>query len=118
MSRRKVWTLAALGGAALAWRLATRPSLPLRPAHVTETEEEFRRASTRVIILGAGFAGLAAALSLDRRIRDRSDVSVLVVDHDNSMRFDPLMWLVADRRAEPVRLPVPLPAFHPRPPLP
>src|SRR3982751_4995654 len=52
----------------------------------------FRRRSTRpqVVIVGAGFGGLAAA----RRLRDAS-VDLIVVDRHNFHTFQPLLYQVA-----------------------
>lgn len=45
----------------------------------------------RVLILGAGFDGLAAALDLDRCLRGRNAVSVLVVERDSTLLFTLLL---------------------------
>jgi NADH dehydrogenase len=48
--------------------------------------------SPRVIVIGAGFGGLAAAKALGR---DRAPVDVLVVDRENHHLFQPLLYQVA-----------------------
>lgn len=80
--------------------------------HRSETEAEYRTAATRVLILGGGFGGMAAALALDRRLKDRPGTSVLVVDRDNDLLYTPLLWTVADGRANPNAVVVPIRAFQ------
>jgi NADH dehydrogenase len=103
-------TLTTLGATliGLAWRAARQRQAPSRPAHVSESEEEFRHARQRVVILGAGFGGLATAMALDRELRDEDGVSVLVVDRNNGSLFNPLLWTVADGRASPTDVVVPI----------
>ena len=40
-----------------------------RLEHACQTEASYRSAGTRILILGAGFGGLAAALKLDQQER-------------------------------------------------
>jgi NADH dehydrogenase len=107
-------TLAAVGAVvvALRWRAARRPPAPPRPIHVSESEQAFLNAGTRVVILGAGFGGLAAALTLDHLLGGQRDVSVLVIDRDNSSLFTPLLWTVADGRADAADVVVPIREFQ------
>jgi NADH dehydrogenase len=93
-------------------RLARRAAGPPRLGHLSESEQQFLGSRTRVVILGGGFGGLAAALSLDRRIGDQSDVSVLLIDRDNSSLFTPILWTVADGRANPGDVVVPIRDFQ------
>jgi len=55
---------------------------------------------------------MAAALRLDDKIGERSDTSVLVVDRDSALLFTPLLWTVADGRANPNDVVVPIRAFQ------
>ncbi len=104
---------AVLGGAAvLARRLASGGDSDDRARHVSQTPEEYRGARHRVLILGAGFGGVSAALELDRRLSAADDASVLVVDRDNSMLFTPLLWTVADGRSNPNDVVVPIRNFQ------
>jgi NADH dehydrogenase len=107
-------TLTSLGATliGLAWRAARHPHAPPRPTHVSESEEAFLRARRRVVVLGAGFGGLAAAITLDRELRDQNDVSVLLIDRNNSSLFNPLLWTVADGRADPTDVVVPIRDFQ------
>lgn len=80
--------------------------------HRSETGDDYRAASTRILILGGGFGGVAAALELDRRLAGRPGTSVLVVDRDNDLLLTPLLWTVADGRASPNAVVVPIRAFQ------
>lgn len=115
--RRQLATGAAiLGGAAVVrWAFArTRPGRDARVPHARQTEQAYRAAEHRVLILGAGFGGLTTALELDRQLRraGRKDVSTLVVDRDNAQVFAPLLWLVANGRANPSNVVVPVRALQ------
>lgn len=50
-----------------------------------------RNASTRIVIVGAGFAGAYCAQSLERRLRRRRDVEIVLVDRQNFFAFTPLL---------------------------
>jgi NADH:ubiquinone reductase (H+-translocating) len=52
------------------------------------------------------------ALRLDDLLGDRPDVSTLVVDRDSALLFTPLLWTVADGRANPNDVVVPVRAFQ------
>jgi len=80
--------------------------------HRSESGDAYRAAATRILILGGGFGGTAAALELDKRLGDPPGTSVLVVDRDNDLLFTPLLWTVADGRANPHDVVVPLRAFQ------
>ena len=92
--RRTRWALlgaAALGGAAaLAVRRALRAAPPSRGA-------------PRVVIVGAGFAGLAAARALAGR-----DVRVTVIDRRNHHLFQPLLYQVATAALSPADISAPI----------
>ena len=49
--------------------------------------------STRVVILGAGFGGISAALAFDRRAGIGLDVTL--IDQNNSFLFTPMLAEVA-----------------------
>jgi NADH:ubiquinone reductase (H+-translocating) len=57
----------------------------------------------RVVILGAGFAGLAVARSLEN-----TDYDVWLIDRHNYHQFQPLMYQVATARLEPSSISFPL----------
>jgi NADH dehydrogenase len=104
--------LAALGGGlALARRLASNGP-DHGPAHHSQTEAAYLHAEHRVLILGASFGGLQTALALDQRLPAGHNTSILVVNQDNDMLFTPLLWTVADGRANPSDVLVPIRAFQ------
>ncbi len=57
----------------------------------------------RVVILGAGFAGLELAQKLEN-----TDYDVLLIDKNNYHQFQPLMYQVASARLEPASISFPL----------
>lgn len=104
---------AAAIGAALVGRQLRRSGVHRhRSEHVSQTEESYRSAGTRILILGAGFGGLATALKLDQQLRPADDISVLVVDRNNDLLFTPLLWTVANGRTSPNNVVVPIRDFQ------
>jgi NADH dehydrogenase len=55
----------------------------------------------RIVVLGAGFAGMEAVRVLERRLRHRTDVEILVVSDRNYLLFTPLLPQVASSMVEP-----------------
>ena len=98
----------------MALRRLVPPVPSVVASHGSERVRDYEAAAHRVLILGAGFGGLATALELDRRLDRRDDVSVLVVDRDSAMLFFPLLWTVADGRADPSDVVVPVRDFQRR----
>ncbi len=80
--------------------------------HRSETEADYLKATTRILILGAGFGGLATALNLDKHLDPTQNVSVLVIDRNNYSFFHPLSWTVAAGRTSPGSIVVPIRAFQ------
>jgi NADH dehydrogenase len=82
--------------------------------HLSQTKAEYLAAKHRVLVLGAGFGGMSAALNLDRELKRAkvSDSSVLVVDSKNYFLFYPLLWTVASGRTSPGNVVVPNRAFQ------
>lgn len=117
-----IWAVAggaaALGGLTyLGWRLSRAPrhgALPQRlpGAHVSETAAQYARGAHRILILGSGFGGLTTARELDRKLPANDSTSVLAIDRSNSLLFTPLLWTVADGRAAPNSVVVPVRAFQ------
>ncbi len=100
-------------GAALVGGLRRRSRVDKhRLAHESQTEASYRSASTRILILGAGFGGLATALKLDQRLKHAGDSSVLVVNRDNDLLFSPLLWTAANGRTNPNNVVVPIRDFQ------
>ncbi len=86
-----------------------------RLQHASETAQAYQQARLRVLILGAGFGGLATALKLDQKLKelkDTDDASILVVDRNNDSLFTPLLWTVANGRANVDDVVVPIRAFQ------
>lgn len=110
---RQYLALATMAGAALAARRLRRLYVEKhRAEHLSQTEVSYRNARTRILILGAGFGGLATALKLDQQLSPSDDVSVLAVDRDNDLLFTPLLWTVANGRTSPNNAVVPIRAFQ------
>lgn len=102
MLRRLVLSGAALGAGLAIWRaVGARWRAREQLLHVSESETAYLQARTRILILGGGFGGLQVARELDMHLGADEDLSVLVVDEDNSLLFTPLLWTVADGRSDP-----------------
>jgi NADH:ubiquinone reductase (H+-translocating) len=56
---------------------------------------------TRIVVLGGGFGGLEAIRVLDKRLRRRPDVELLLVSDKNYVLFTPLLPQVASSLVEP-----------------
>jgi NADH dehydrogenase len=52
-------------------------------------------ATRRILILGGGFGGVYTTLELERRLRQRDDVEVLLVSRENFFTFTPMLHEVA-----------------------
>src|ERR1700731_2632654 len=105
-------TAIAVGVALIRRRLRRSGMDRLQTEHVSETTSLYRSAGTRILILGAGFGGLATALKLDQQLRYTEDISVLVMDRSNDMLFTPLLWTVANGRTDPNNTVVPIRDFQ------
>ena len=55
----------------------------------------------RVIVVGAGFAGMEAITNLDRQFRDDRDVELLLIGDQNYLLFTPLLPQIASSYADP-----------------
>ena len=56
---------------------------------------------TRIVVLGGGFGGMEAIRVLDRRLRRRTDVELLLISDKNYVLFTPLLPQVASSLVEP-----------------
>jgi NADH:ubiquinone reductase (H+-translocating) len=118
--KARAWIAGLLGiaaGAGLAAWARSRRRLgsahnTARNAHTSETAADYARSRHRVLIVGAGFGGLMTARILADRLPPAAGGSVLVVDDDTSMLFTPLLWTVAEGRAEADDVVVPIREFQ------
>ena len=62
----------------------------------------------RIVVLGGGFAGMEAVRVLERRLRRRTDVEILVISDRNYLLFTPLLPQVASSMVEPRHIIQPL----------
>jgi NADH dehydrogenase len=62
----------------------------------------------RVLILGGGFAGVAAAQSLDSWAAKRGGIEITLVSRDNYSLFTPMLHEVACGDLDPVHITNPL----------
>lgn len=83
-----------------------------RRRHVSETEDDYREARHRVLILGGGFGGTTIARALGAHFPNSHDVSILVVDRTTNLLYTPLLWTVADGRVNPNHVSVSLRALQ------
>src|SRR5215471_11424918 len=51
--------------------------------------------TTRILIAGGGFAGLYAAIQLDKRLARRADVEVTLISRENFILFTPMLHEIA-----------------------
>lgn len=61
-------------------------------------------AKKRIVIVGGGFAGLAAATSLEKE----KDVEIILIDKSNHHLFQPLLYQVATAALSPAKITYPL----------
>src|SRR5215468_3708937 len=74
-----------------------------RPDEATAVVEAHRSERKRVVIIGGGFAGIAAARALRR-----ADVDVLLIDRRNHHIFQPLLYQVATAVLSPADIAAPI----------
>ena len=74
-----------------------------RPDAATAVTEAPRRERKRVVIIGGGFAGIAAAHALRH-----ADVEVLLIDRRNHHIFQPLLYQVATAVLSPAEVAAPI----------
>jgi NADH:ubiquinone reductase (H+-translocating) len=74
-----------------------------RPEEANAVVEAPHRGRKRVVIIGAGFAGIAAARALRR-----ADVDVVLIDRRNHHIFQPLLYQVATAVLSPAEIAAPI----------
>ena len=68
-------------------------------------------ATTRIVILGGGFGGVYTARSLERLLRRRPDVEIVLVSRDNFLLMTPLLFEVFSGTLDPRHCSFPIRAF-------
>lgn len=82
---------------------------------MTDMSHQSTSAPHRVLILGGGFAGVATAQALEKRLGRRQDVEIWLVSRDNFMLFTPLLPEVCSGVLEPRHVVSPLRAMLHKP---
>jgi NADH dehydrogenase len=67
--------------------------------------------TTRIVILGGGFGGVYTARGLERLLRRRPDVEIVLVSRDNFLLMTPLLFEVFSGTLDPRHCSFPLRAF-------
>src|SRR4030067_1484791 len=58
----------------------------------------------KIIILGAGFAGIFTAINLSRRLKKRKDIEITLVDGNRYHLFKPMLHEVATGSVNPTHI--------------
>jgi NADH dehydrogenase len=61
---------------------------------------------TKIVIAGGGFAGLYAAMYLDKTLARRSEADVVLISRENFILFTPMLHEVAAGKRQQVREPL------------
>jgi NADH dehydrogenase len=64
----------------------------------------------RVVILGGGFAGVHAAIELERAIPRNAPVEITIVNRDNFVLFTPMLHEVAASDLDVTHIMTPIPS--------
>ncbi|MEK6726026.1 MAG: NAD(P)/FAD-dependent oxidoreductase [Deltaproteobacteria bacterium] len=59
---------------------------------------------TKILILGAGFAGIYTAINLSRRLKKRSDIDISLIDVNRYHLFKPMLHEVATGSVDPTHI--------------
>jgi NADH:ubiquinone reductase (H+-translocating) len=95
-------TAAVLAGVGTAGALAARWMMDRRRREMARSLVEDQPEPTRrIVVLGAGFGGLYAAMHMARAFWDDPETEVLLVDRQNYHLFTPMLTLVAGSSVEP-----------------
>src|SRR5690348_8821123 len=92
-----------VGSWAISWR-QSRVQLP-------STSNQGAAIMKRIVVLGGGFGGIAAAQRLDRQFRHDDDVEIVVVSNTNFLVYTPMLADVAGGTIEPRHAVPPVRAF-------
>lgn len=55
----------------------------------------------RIVVLGAGFAGIEATLTLEKKLKHRPDIKIVLVSDQNYLLFTPLLPQIVSSAVEP-----------------
>jgi len=100
------WTIAAcaLGIAgAFASRIAPATDTAANPRMASDAP-----AAKRVVIIGGGFAGMTAAMELERALGADRSIALTLVSSSNALLFTPMLAEVAGSSVEPTHISTPL----------
>ena len=74
----------------------------------TEPQAHSAEKTTRILILGGGFAGMRTALCLEEQFRDDNSISITLVSETNALLFTPMLAEVAGGSLEASHISTPL----------
>jgi len=94
--------------AGLGWGIAHRVGEMRRGRMARELIEHDGHPARRIVVLGAGFGGLYAAIRMADAFWDDPDTEVLLVDRQNYHLFTPMLTLVAGSAVEPRHVAFPI----------
>ena len=94
------WALVAGAGALGLW-VARWINAQQRGRVARSLVEEQIEPTKRIVVLGAGFGGLYAAIRMADAVWDDPDIEVLLIDRHNYHLFTPMLTLVAGSAVEP-----------------
>ena len=104
--------LFALAGAVATGLLASRGTPQASPRPARSRARRSRRPACRIVVVGAGFGGLAAA----SRLAGRSGIHLTVIDAHNHHLFQPLLYQVATAALSPGDIASPVRRIFPESP--
>src|ERR687887_2239987 len=67
--------------------------------------------STRILILGSGFAGIEVLKRLQRKFRKKSNIDITLVSRDNFLLFTPMLHEVSSGMIETRHIVTPIRTF-------
>lgn len=104
--RKLAWTAAGGTAAYLAFRAVAQTAEVQRNIGIATTK--------RIVILGAGFAGMSVAAELARLLPDEGNGEITLVDEDNFLLFTPMLTEAAGGELDPRHIAVSVRQLPPR----